>query len=188
MTALFLIAGAFLVYLFSTPDSWAEGSPATCADVSEFAVLPSPIAPWTGAPLRVLVVAEKPLEGEVSLIAPDGSVAAKSRERHGGPPYFWYAEVASPAAGTWRAKLARDGAPAECSAMTRDIVFCFEDDDIIDAADLMRQKKVRRLPVLNRQKRLIGIVSLGDLAVEAGVAPLAEHALKGISDPSAPVR
>ena len=34
------------------------------------------------------------------------SVAAKSRERHGGPPYFWFAEVASPAAGTWHATLA----------------------------------------------------------------------------------
>ena len=49
------------------------------------------------------------------------SVAAKSRERHGGPPYFWFAEVASPAAGTWHAKLARDRAPAECSTITREI-------------------------------------------------------------------
>ncbi len=49
------------------------------------------------------------------------SVAVKSRERHGGPPYFWIAEVASPAAGTWQAKLARDGAPAECSTITREI-------------------------------------------------------------------
>ncbi|MFZ3324947.1 MAG: hypothetical protein WA231_03220, partial [Methylocella sp.] len=85
VTALFLIAGASLVYLFSTADSRAEGSSATCADASELAVFTSPIAPWTGAPLRVLVVAEKPLEGELSLIAPDGSVAAKSHDRHGGP-------------------------------------------------------------------------------------------------------
>jgi hypothetical protein len=49
------------------------------------------------------------------------SVAAKSRERHGGPPYFWFAEVASPAAGTWRVTLARDRAPAECSAITREV-------------------------------------------------------------------
>ncbi len=61
------------------------------------------MVPWKGAPLRVVFVAEKPLEGELSLIAPDGSVAAKSRERHGGPPYFWFAEVKSPAAGKWRA-------------------------------------------------------------------------------------
>ena len=71
--------------------------------------------------LRVIFAAEKPLEGELSLIAPDGSVAAKSRERHGGPPYFWFAEVASPAAGTWHATLARDRAPAECSTITREI-------------------------------------------------------------------
>jgi CBS domain-containing protein len=73
-------------------------------------------------------------------------------------------------------------------AMTRDVVFCFEDDDITKVADLMRQKRVRRLPVLNRQRRLTGVIALGDLAVESGVAPLAEHALKGISEPSAPIR
>ena len=83
--------------------------------------MPSPVAPWKGAPLRVIFAGEKPLEGELSLIAPDGSVAAKSRERHGGPPYFWYAEVASPAAGTWRARLVRDRAPAECNTITREI-------------------------------------------------------------------
>src|SRR4029077_3727504 len=103
------------------PDSRAEGSPATCADAPELAVLPSPIAPWTGAPLRVLVVAEKPLEGEVSLIAPDGSVAAKSHDRHGGPPYFWYAEIASPTAGMWHATLTRNHAPASCSTTAREI-------------------------------------------------------------------
>jgi hypothetical protein len=118
---LLLIAGAFFVFLFSAVDSQAEGLIGTCEDAAELAVLPSPIAPWKGAPLRVVFAAEKPLEGELSLIAPDGSVAAKSRERHGGPPYFWFAEVASPAAGTWHAQLARDRAPAECSTITREI-------------------------------------------------------------------
>jgi hypothetical protein len=121
VTALCLIAGPFLVYLFSTADSQAEGSSAICADASELAVFPSPIAPWTGAPLRVLVVAEKPLEGELSLISPDGSVSAKSQNRHGGPPYFWYAEIASPTAGIWHATLTRDHAPARCSTITSEI-------------------------------------------------------------------
>ena len=111
----------FSPVLFSAADSRAQGSSGTCEDAAELAVLPSPIAPWKGAPLRVVFAAEKPLEGELSLIAPDGSVAAKSRERHGGPPYFWFAEVESPAAGTWRATLARDRAPAGCSTITRDI-------------------------------------------------------------------
>src|SRR5262245_43140312 len=39
----------------------------------------------------------------------------------GGPPYFWFAEVPAPAAGTWRVTLARDRAPAECSTIIRDI-------------------------------------------------------------------
>jgi hypothetical protein len=118
---LLLIAGAFFVFLFSVVDSRAQGQIGTCEDAAELAVLPSPIAPWKGAPLRVVFAAEKPLEGELSLIAPNGSVAAKSRERHGGPPYFWFAEVASPAAGTWHAKLARDHAPAECGTITHEI-------------------------------------------------------------------
>jgi hypothetical protein len=118
---LLLIAGTFFVFLFSAVDSLAQGPAGTCEDAAELAVLSSPVAPWKGAPLRVVFAAEKPLEGELSLIAPDGSVAAKSRERHGGPPYFWFAEVASPAAGTWHAKLARHRAPAECSTISREI-------------------------------------------------------------------
>ena len=119
--AFLLIAGAFSAFLFPVADSRAQSSSGTCEDAAEIAVLPSPVAPWKGAPLRVIFAAEKPLEGEFSLIAPDGSVAAKSRERHGGPPYFWFAEVKSPAAGTWRATLARDRAPAGCGTITRDI-------------------------------------------------------------------
>jgi hypothetical protein len=84
-------------------------------------VLASPIGPWKGAPLRVLFTTEEAREGEFSLIAPDGTVAANSSERHGGPPYFWFAEVASPAAGTWHATLVRKGVAAECGTVTRDI-------------------------------------------------------------------
>ncbi|MGO8952806.1 MAG: hypothetical protein ACLPWS_14540 [Rhodomicrobium sp.] len=120
-TALLLIAGALFVFLFSAVDSRAEAPSGICEDAAGITVLPSPIAPWKGAPLRVIFAAEKPLEGELLLIAPDGSIGAKSRERHGGPPYFWYAEAVSPAAGTWHAKLARDNAPAGCSTIMREI-------------------------------------------------------------------
>ncbi len=120
-TAWLPIACACFVFLFSVAVSRAQGSPGVCADAAELAVLPSPIVPWTGASLRVVVAAEQPLEGELSLIAPDGSVAFKSRERYRGPPYVWFAEVASPAAGTWRATLARDRAPAGCATITREI-------------------------------------------------------------------
>jgi hypothetical protein len=122
-TAFSLIAGGFSVLLFSM----AESSPAAaaseaCASPAEITVLPSPRSPWTGAPLRVMVVAEKPVGGTLSLIAPDGSVAVKPSDRRGGPPYSWFAEVAAPAAGTWHARLERDGASAECSPISRDIV------------------------------------------------------------------
>ena len=118
--ALTLIAGVSLLVLLPLRGARAEASSA-CEEAAELSVLPSPIAPWKGAPLRILVAAEKPLQGEVSLIAPDGSVAAKSAERHGGPPFSWYVEVASPAAGTWHATLAFSDAPAGCGTITRDI-------------------------------------------------------------------
>jgi hypothetical protein len=116
-----LIAAAWLLLPFSGVDARAQGAQAACEDASAVAVLPSPITPWKGAPLRVIFAAEQPLEGELSLIAPDGSVAARSRERRGGPPYFWLAEVKSPTPGTWRASLSGTGAPAGCATITREI-------------------------------------------------------------------
>src|SRR5262245_50100890 len=122
VTAWLSIAGACLVSLVTAVDARAQASPGTCADAAELAVLPSPVTPWKGAPLRVVFAAEKPLVGELSLIAPDGKVAAKSRERLGGPPYSWFTEVATPAPGTWQATLTRENAPSECSTITREIV------------------------------------------------------------------
>ncbi|MDR3466252.1 MAG: hypothetical protein P4M07_09950 [Xanthobacteraceae bacterium] len=89
-----------------------------CGDAADFAFLPAPLVPWKGAPLRVVLTAEQPFDAEFTLTAPDGSVAARSHERHGGPPYFWYAEVATPAAGTWHATLSRGG---DCPPIARDI-------------------------------------------------------------------
>ena len=118
VTALLLITGAFC---YPTVGAQAESRSSICEGEVGLAVLASPLAPWKGAPLRVIVAAEKPFEGELSLIAPDGSIVARSRERHGGPPYFWFAEVASPAAGMWQATLARYNAPLECSKITHEI-------------------------------------------------------------------
>jgi hypothetical protein len=114
-----LLAGAFFVV--TRGDARAATTAAGCQD-AEFAMLAAPLAPWKGAPLRVLVAAEQAFDGEFALIAPDGSVAAKSHERYGGPPYFWIAEVAAPAPGTWHATLARDGASGACGTMSREIV------------------------------------------------------------------
>jgi hypothetical protein len=119
-TAVGLFASAPFILTLSATNARAQAPGAACDD-AEIAVLPSPVAPWKGAPLRVLFTAEKPLEGEFTLVAPNGSVAAKSRDRFGGPPYFWIAEVAAPAAGKWQARLVRDGAPGACGTITREI-------------------------------------------------------------------
>lgn len=69
-------------------------------------------------------------------------------------------------------------------AMSDHIVYCFDDQDTSEAAGLMRQKQIRRLAVLNHDKRLVGVLSLGDIAERAHDENAAEQALEGISQPS----
>ena len=67
--------------------------------------------------------------------------------------------------------------------MTPEVIYCFDDEDVKDVAKKMEEKHVRRLPVLNREKRLVGIVSLGDLAVRTGKEKLAGEVLERVSQP-----
>ena len=67
--------------------------------------------------------------------------------------------------------------------MSAEVKYCFEDEDINHVARNMADIQVRRLPVLDRDKRLIGILSLGDIATQCGPAP-AGKAISGISKPS----
>ena len=66
--------------------------------------------------------------------------------------------------------------------MTDDLVTVRIDDDIEDAASRMSEAQVRRLPVIDEQDRLCGIVSLGDLSREAD-DDCADRALEGVSQP-----
>ena len=66
--------------------------------------------------------------------------------------------------------------------MSTEVKYCFDDEDIDAAARNMAQQQVRRLPVLDRDKRLVGIVSLADL-VAAGQTEKAGEALGGIVRP-----
>ena len=68
-------------------------------------------------------------------------------------------------------------------AMTLEVVYCFENQDVAEAAKLMEDKQLRRLVVLNDQKRLTGILSLGDLAVRNRDEQLSAEALEGVSEP-----
>lgn len=68
--------------------------------------------------------------------------------------------------------------------MSKSVYYCFEDEDASRAAGVMSEHQVRRLPVLNRGKRLVGVVALADL-VKAGVA---DKALRGVSENTASAR
>lgn len=72
--------------------------------------------------------------------------------------------------------------------MTPDVVYCFEDQDVSQAAKLMQDKQIRRLPILSREKRLVGIVSLGDVAVHSGQHDTVSETIKEVSEPAEPKR
>lgn len=77
-----------------------------------------------------------------------------------------------------------DNASVE-TAMTQKIRYVFEDEDISKAADQMQDQQVRRLVVLNREKRLVGLVSLSDLACRGLSDQLSAKVMKSVSEASA---
>ena len=68
--------------------------------------------------------------------------------------------------------------------MTRDIVTCTEHANVDDAARIMELHQIRRLVVLDENQRLVGIVSLGDLAVQTSDEQLVGETLQQISEPA----
>lgn len=64
------------------------------------------------------------------------------------------------------------------------VLYCYEDEELDHVAKNMGDTRVRRLPVMNRDKRLVGIVSLGDVAVSEKKA--AQKAVTGVSRPGGP--
>ena len=66
--------------------------------------------------------------------------------------------------------------------MSKDVKYCYEDEDLEHVAENMGDIKVRRLPVVNRDKRLVGIVSLGDIAQNEDHSTTGEAAA-GVSQP-----
>jgi CBS domain-containing protein len=72
--------------------------------------------------------------------------------------------------------------------MTSEVVYAFEDQDVAEAARLMEQHQIRRVVVLNRNQQLVGMVSLGDLAVRTGDERQAGKTLERVSEPAEPER
>jgi len=66
--------------------------------------------------------------------------------------------------------------------MSQEVLYCFDEEEVEDVARNMAAQQIRRLPVVNRDKRLVGIISLGDLAVH-GKAKATADAVAGISRP-----
>lgn len=70
--------------------------------------------------------------------------------------------------------------------MTTPVIYCFEDQDVKDAARIMEENQIRRLVVLSRDdKRLVGVISLGDLA-RNGTTALSGRVLQKVSEPGTP--
>ena len=78
--------------------------------------------------------------------------------------------------GDVRTQTARD-------AMSPGVLYCFSDESVETVLENMGGQQIRRLPVVNRDKRLVGVVSLGDLAL-SGKRKAAGEALQEISQPT----
>jgi CBS domain-containing protein len=77
----------------------------------------------------------------------------------------------------------------DANAKVRDVMsdgirWAYEDDPVERAVEIMSEHQIRRLPIVNRDKRLVGIVALGDLAVKEKNAKPAAKALTEISEPA----
>lgn len=71
-------------------------------------------------------------------------------------------------------------------AMSRELIYCYEDDTVESAAKLMEEKQIRRLPIMDRNHQLCGIVSLGDLATRNRDERLSGEVLERVSEPKMP--
>jgi CBS domain-containing protein len=74
------------------------------------------------------------------------------------------------------------GNTAVREVMSERVYYCFDNDDVEDAAKVMAEHQVRRVPVVNRDKRLVGMIALADLG-RSGVSA-AMKALGGVSEPT----
>jgi hypothetical protein len=95
-----------LALLFASRAAGREGSDGD-------AIFVGPEAPVAGGPVRVVAVSDRPMDGTLALVGPDGELVGATRERRGGPPYWWYLEVTARVRGAHRACL--EGAETTCT-------------------------------------------------------------------------
>ena len=83
--------------------------------------------------------------------------------------------------------VAEERSPGEVTvrdAMTADVTSCYEDQTVEEAVRVMAGRQIHRLPILAREDTLVGIISLGDVAIRSGEPSAAGRGLEGISRPS----
>jgi CBS domain-containing protein len=68
--------------------------------------------------------------------------------------------------------------------MTPDVLYCFETQDVEEAAKMMQDNQIRRIFVVNEDEELVGVTSLGELATVTGDRQLAGETLQRVSEPS----
>jgi CBS domain-containing protein len=78
----------------------------------------------------------------------------------------------------------RDSSSKVRDVMSQGICWVYDDEPVERAAEVMGKHQVRRLPVVNREKRLVGIVALGDIATDPAEQKPAAEALSAISEPA----
>ena len=101
--------------------------PPKCEETKNIFLFVTPGTAWTGAPLRVLAVSERPIAGELRIVAgekgrpmsPDAAAVASSDVRRGGPPYFFVAEIEAPRAGVYDAVLTQRACDAGKGVTTK---------------------------------------------------------------------
>jgi CBS domain-containing protein len=72
--------------------------------------------------------------------------------------------------------------------MTPDVVYAYEDQSVEEVADMMSAHQIRRMPIISRNKELVGIVALGDLAVDVQDDQMSGDVLEDVSEPARPRR
>ena len=78
----------------------------------------------------------------------------------------------------------RDGNAKVRDVMSDGVRWAYEDDPVERAVEIMGEHQIRRLPIVNRDKRLVGILALGDIACDKSEIEPAAEALSEISEPA----
>lgn len=129
---------------------------------------------------------------DVKIVDPDMSIAEAARQMRDGDFGLMPVGESDRMIGTIsdrditiRAVAAgKDSATKVRDVMSAGVMWAYEDDSVEQAVKVMSERQVRRLPVLDRNKRLVGIVALGDIAVDPVQSQPAAEALSEISKPS----